>query len=65
MTVVFARMNGHENHSSMQFLRDMNVIEVPTFLFMRDGEIWGRDVESRKGELIGDILRFQEGRVTY
>ncbi|KAL2538137.1 Thioredoxin-like protein [Forsythia ovata] len=58
-TVVFARMNGDENESCMQFLRDMNVIEVPTFLFIRDGEICGRYVGSGKGELIGEILRYQ------
>lgn len=64
-TVVFARMNGDENDSCMEFLRDMNVIEVPTFLFIRDGEIRGRYVGSGKGELIGEILRYQGVRVTY
>ncbi|KAK3038883.1 hypothetical protein RJ639_028605 [Escallonia herrerae] len=63
-TVAFARMNGDENESCMQFLRDMNVIEVPTFLFIRDGEICGRYVGSGKGELIGEILRYQGVRVT-
>lgn len=64
-TVVFARMNGDENDSCMQFLKDMDVIEVPTFLFIRDGEICGRYVGSGKGELIGEILRYQGVRVTY
>lgn len=64
-TVVFARMNGDENESCMKFLRDMDVIEVPTFLFIRDGEICGRYVGSGKGELIGEILRYQGVRVTY
>lgn len=63
-TVVFARMNGDENDSCMQFLKDMNVVEVPTFLFIRDGEICGRYVGSGKGELIGEILRYQGVRVT-
>lgn len=63
-TVAFARMNGDENDSCMQFLKDMNVIEVPTFLFIRDGEICGRYVGSGKGELIGEILRYQGVRVT-
>ncbi|PIA56731.1 hypothetical protein AQUCO_00700823v1 [Aquilegia coerulea] len=63
-TVVFARMNGDENDSCMKFLKDMNVIEVPTFLFIRDGEICGRYVGSGKGELIGEILRYQGVRVT-
>ncbi|KAF5205862.1 thioredoxin-like protein CDSP32 protein [Thalictrum thalictroides] len=64
-TVVFARMNGDENDSCMKFLKDMNVVEVPTFLFIRDGEICGRYVGSGKGELIGEILRYQGVRVTY
>ncbi|XP_004499312.1 thioredoxin-like protein CDSP32, chloroplastic [Cicer arietinum] len=64
-TVVFARMNGDENESCMEFLRDMEVIQVPTFLFIRDGQIRGRYVGSGKGELIGEILRYQGVRVTY
>ncbi|CAA0812449.1 Thioredoxin-like protein CDSP32- chloroplastic [Striga hermonthica] len=64
-TVVFARMNGDENDSCMEFLRDMKVVEVPTFLFIRDGKICGRYVGSGKGELIGEILRYQGVRVTY
>ncbi|CAL1355475.1 unnamed protein product [Linum trigynum] len=64
-TAAFARMNGDENDSCMEFLKDMNVIEVPTFLFIRDGEIKGRYVGSGKGELIGEILRYQGVRVTY
>ncbi|KAG6648375.1 hypothetical protein I3843_07G141800 [Carya illinoinensis] len=63
-TVVFARMNGDENDSCMQFLKDMDVVEVPTFLFIRDGEVCGRYVGSGKGELIGEILRYQGVRVT-
>ncbi|XP_010428659.1 PREDICTED: thioredoxin-like protein CDSP32, chloroplastic [Camelina sativa] len=64
-TVVFARMNGDENDSCMEFLKDMDVIEVPTFLFIKDGEIRGRYVGSGKGELIGEILRYSGVRVTY
>lgn len=45
-TVVFARMNGDENDSCMEFLKDKNVIEVLTFLFIRDGDICGRYVDS-------------------
>ncbi|XP_072960168.1 thioredoxin-like protein CDSP32, chloroplastic [Typha angustifolia] len=62
--VVFARMNGDENDSCMEFLKDMDVVEVPTFLFIKDGEIRGRYVGSGKGELIGEILRYQGVRVT-
>lgn len=64
-TVVFARMNGDENDSCMEFLKEMDVVEVPTFLFIRDGLICGRYVGSGKGELIGEILRYQGVRVTY
>ncbi|XP_065847745.1 thioredoxin-like protein CDSP32, chloroplastic [Euphorbia lathyris] len=63
-TVVFARMNGDENESCMEFLKEMDVIEVPTFLFIRNGEISGRYVGSGKGELIGEILRYQGVKVT-
>ncbi|KAL0904183.1 hypothetical protein M5K25_026258 [Dendrobium thyrsiflorum] len=63
-SVVFARMNGDENDSCMGFLKDMGVVEVPTFLFVKDGEICGRYVGSGKGELIGEILRYQGVRVT-
>ncbi|KAK1304334.1 hypothetical protein QJS10_CPB11g02065 [Acorus calamus] len=63
-TVVFARMNGDENDSCMEFLRDMEVVEVPTFLFIRNGEIRGRYVGSGKGELIGEILKYQGVKVT-
>ncbi|KAL4186604.1 hypothetical protein AMTRI_Chr09g14920 [Amborella trichopoda] len=63
-TVAFARMNGDENESCMKFLREMDVVEVPTFLFIRDGRIRGRYVGSGKGELIGEILRYQGVRVT-
>ncbi|KAK1273981.1 hypothetical protein QJS04_geneDACA009678 [Acorus gramineus] len=62
--VVFARMNGDENDSCMEFLRDMEVVEVPTFLFIRNGEICGRYVGSGKGELIGEILKYQGVKVT-
>jgi hypothetical protein len=30
----------------MQFLKDMDVVEVPMFLFIRDNEICGRYVGS-------------------
>ncbi|XP_062187325.1 thioredoxin-like protein CDSP32, chloroplastic [Phragmites australis] len=64
-STVFARMNGDENDSCMEFLRDMDVVEVPTFLFIKDGKIAGRYVGSGKGELVGEILRYNGVRVTY
>ncbi|KAI3848158.1 hypothetical protein MKX03_012331 [Papaver bracteatum] len=47
-TVVFARMDGDENESCVQFLKDMEVVEAPTFMFLRDGIICGRYVGSCK-----------------
>ncbi|KAG5410149.1 hypothetical protein IGI04_006468 [Brassica rapa subsp. trilocularis] len=72
-TIVFARMNGDKNDScmawirpcSMEILKDMNVMEVPTFLFITNGDICGRYVGSSKGELIGEILLYTGVRVTY
>ncbi|XP_002964645.2 thioredoxin-like protein CDSP32, chloroplastic [Selaginella moellendorffii] len=46
-TAVFARMHGDENDDCMAFLKERNVVEVPTFLFIREGE------------LIGEILKHQ------
>ncbi|RZC63677.1 hypothetical protein C5167_025417 [Papaver somniferum] len=59
-TVVFARMDGAENESCMQFSKDMKVVEVPTFLFIRDGDICGRYVGSDKVKLMDEIVRYQK-----
>ncbi|KAI3866299.1 hypothetical protein MKW98_007954 [Papaver atlanticum] len=48
-----------ENDNCKEFLEDMKVVEVPTFLFIRDGEIRGRYVGSGKVKLMGEILRYQ------
>ncbi|MCL7051947.1 hypothetical protein MKW94_023003 [Papaver nudicaule] len=59
-TVVFARMNGDENESCMQFLKDMEIVRVPTFLFIRDAHLLcGRYVGSCKAELIRDVLKYR------
>ncbi|KAM7475179.1 hypothetical protein LguiB_022422 [Lonicera macranthoides] len=58
-SVIFARMSGDENESCMEFLREMEVVKVPTFLFVKDGEIWGRYVGSRGGELLREIIKCQ------
>ncbi|KAI3859826.1 hypothetical protein MKW92_048352 [Papaver armeniacum] len=58
-TVVFARMDGDENDSCRQFLRDMEVVKAPTFMFVRDGVMCGRYVGSGKVELIREILRYR------
>lgn len=62
---VFARMFGDENDGCKQLLKQLDVRAVPTFLFVKDGKHVGRYVGSGKGELIGEILRYQGVRVTY
>jgi thioredoxin-like negative regulator of GroEL len=62
---VFARINGDENEELMELLRKLEVVEVPTFVFIRAGRTLGRYVGSGRGELIGEILRYQGVRVTY
>eukprot|EP00250_Pteridium_aquilinum_P007391 c17118_g1_i1 orf=250-1257(+) len=64
-SAVFARIHGDENEGLMGLLKQMDVVEVPTFLFFTGGELRGRYVGSGKGELIGEILRYQGVRVTY
>ncbi|KAI5083762.1 hypothetical protein GOP47_0003505 [Adiantum capillus-veneris] len=64
-TAVFARIHGDENEELMGLLKQMEVVEVPTFLFFTGGELRGRYVGSGKGELVGEILRYQGVRVTY
>ncbi|XP_026443447.1 thioredoxin-like protein CDSP32, chloroplastic [Papaver somniferum] len=59
-TVVFARMDGDENDSCMQFLKDMKIVKAPTFMFVRDGVVCGRYVGSGNVELIREILRYRE-----
>ncbi|MCL7026692.1 hypothetical protein MKW94_026605 [Papaver nudicaule] len=58
-TVVFARMNGDENDSCVQFLEEMDIVEVPTFLFVRDGVLCGRYVGSGKVKFMGELLKHQ------
>ncbi|KAI3844455.1 hypothetical protein MKX03_022587 [Papaver bracteatum] len=58
-TVVFARMNGDENDNCRQFLKDMEVVKAPTFMFVRDDVMCGRYVGSAKVELIREILRYR------
>eukprot|EP00245_Coleochaete_scutata_P001935 TRINITY_DN1242_c0_g1_i1.p1 TRINITY_DN1242_c0_g1~~TRINITY_DN1242_c0_g1_i1.p1 ORF type:complete len:562 (+),score=97.90 TRINITY_DN1242_c0_g1_i1:142-1827(+) len=61
----FARIVGDDNESLHDLLRELNIVEVPTFLFLRHGELVGRYVGSGKGELVGEILRYQGVRITY
>eukprot|EP00897_Mesotaenium_endlicherianum_P000676 jgi/Mesen1/10609/ME000086S10140 len=58
-TTAFARILGDENEECHEFLDKMGVVEVPTFLFIKDGKLQGKYVGSGRGELIGEILRYQ------
>lgn len=64
-TAVFARLFGDESTDTGSFMKKMGVVEVPTFLFIRDGKLCGRYVGSGRGELIGEVLRYSGVRVTY
>ena len=57
--VVFARFFGDANVSTAKLMHDLEIVEVPTFLFYRNGESLGRYVGSAGGDLIGEILKRQ------
>ncbi|KAL4424978.1 hypothetical protein ABPG77_002863 [Micractinium sp. CCAP 211/92] len=52
----FARLVGD---GAPDLLRDLNITQVPTFLFYRGGEPVGRHVGSSRADLIGQILALQ------
>ncbi|KAK6118691.1 hypothetical protein DH2020_047604 [Rehmannia glutinosa] len=49
---VFARMDADESDSTMQMVREMDVVRVPAFLFFRNGEMCGEYVGSNMSALI-------------
>jgi len=55
----FARFMGDTSAEGQQVMKDLNVVEAPTFLFYRGGEPVGRFVGSSRGDLIGQILLMQ------
>jgi thioredoxin-like negative regulator of GroEL len=55
----FARLMGDENEELKQLMLELNVIQVPTFVFYRGGKLVGRHVGSSRGDLIGQILTQQ------
>ncbi|GAB4820580.1 hypothetical protein N2152v2_007626 [Parachlorella kessleri] len=55
----FARLMGDENEELQQVMADYNIVQVPTFLFFRNGKETGRHVGSSRGDLIGQILQQQ------
>ncbi|CAI5479890.1 unnamed protein product [Closterium sp. Yama58-4] len=40
-------------------IRELGVVEAPTFLFYKRGELLGRYVGSGRGDLVGEILKHQ------
>lgn len=69
-TAVFARMNGDENDSRMQFLNDMEVVELQASLSTRHSDIlWAlcRAGPGRSGrwEIIGGSSYLQGVRITF
>lgn len=55
----FARLIGDESDEAQHLLKELNVNEVPTFLFYRAGKPTGRHVGSSRADLIGQILQQQ------
>lgn len=55
----FARLIGDESEATQKVLKQLNVNEVPTFLFYRGGKPTGRHVGSSRADLIGQILQQQ------
>jgi thioredoxin-like negative regulator of GroEL len=55
----FGRLMGDESQQTQQLLQQFNVVEVPTFLFFKNGREVGRHVGSSRGDLIGKILQVQ------
>lgn len=55
----FGRLLGDEGEEGRALMAELNIIEVPTFLFYRSGKEVGRHVGSSRGDLIGQILAQQ------
>jgi hypothetical protein len=55
----FARLIGDASPDVQELLQELNVTEVPTFLFYRSGKEVGRFAGSGRGDLIGHILQLQ------
>lgn len=55
------RLNGDESAETQALLQQYNVVEVPTFLFFKNGREVTRHVGSSRGDLIGRILQVCSG----
>jgi len=56
---VFGRLMGDTSEENEALIKELNILEVPTFLFYRNGQPVGRHVGSSRGDLIGQILMQQ------
>eukprot|EP01025_Chloroclados_australasicus_P006803 TRINITY_DN12168_c1_g1_i2.p2 TRINITY_DN12168_c1_g1~~TRINITY_DN12168_c1_g1_i2.p2 ORF type:complete len:247 (-),score=34.52 TRINITY_DN12168_c1_g1_i2:429-1169(-) len=57
--VNFARMMGDDNDEMQKVMGEKSILQVPTFMFYRNGEEVHRHVGSNRGDLIGQILEQQ------
>ena len=55
----FARLLADSSGAASALSESLKVLDVPTFVFFRDGEEVGRHVGSSRGDLIGQILQQQ------
>ncbi|KIZ03161.1 hypothetical protein MNEG_4795 [Monoraphidium neglectum] len=55
----FGRVVADQSDAGRELLRDYNVVEVPTFLFFKNGREVDRHVGSSRGDLIGKIMEVQ------
>ncbi len=53
------RLLGDDNEECGQLLRELNIQQVPTFLFFRGDQEVARHVGASRGDLIGKILEVQ------
>jgi hypothetical protein len=53
----FFRLMADESAATGEVAESFRVVEVPTFIFMRNGKEVARHVGSSRGDLIGKILQ--------
>jgi thiol-disulfide isomerase/thioredoxin len=58
----FGRVMADASEEGQALLREYNVMEVPTFLFFKNGREVDRHVGSSRGDLIGKILEVRGAR---
>jgi hypothetical protein len=55
------RLLADESPATQEVARAYNIVEVPTFVFLRSGREVARHVGSSRGDLIGKILQVRVG----